>query len=179
MSVFCAHCHKRLILENLVIKTYQALKSYATCGDVTVEKNGRIIASVQSGKLTVKGTVQGRIEARGCVEVAGSGSLIGEVSACALVVQQGASVQGFCEIRPLPACAPAAVPAALPAGDAGSPGGPERAPERAPARKRTCRDEESGAGGLLPPEPADHPPKPKAVKAIVTTRRRSSTTPRR
>ena len=102
MSVFCAHCHQRLLLEDLVIKSYQALKSYATCGEVVVEKNGRVIASIQSTSLTVKGAVKGKVEIRGPVEIASTGSLVGDVAAPSLVVRRGAQVTGYCEIRPLP-----------------------------------------------------------------------------
>lgn len=100
MSVFCAHCRKRLILENYVIKSYQAVKGYATCGDVSVEKRGRVAAPIQSNSLTVKGTVNGKVEARGKVEVTSTGSLEGSLKATSLIVVQGAKFDGYCEIRP-------------------------------------------------------------------------------
>ncbi len=108
MSVFCAHCRKRLILENYVIKSYQAVKGYATCGDVSVEKRGRVAAPIQSNSLTVKGKVHGKVEARGKVEVTSTGSLEGSLRATSLIVVKGASFDGYCEIRP------AAVPAIEP-----------------------------------------------------------------
>ncbi len=100
MSVFCAHCRKRLILENYVIKSYQAVKGYATCGDVSVEKRGRVAAPIQSNSLTVKGKVNGKVEARGKVEVTSTGSLEGSLKATSLIVVQGAQFNGYCEIRP-------------------------------------------------------------------------------
>lgn len=102
MSVFCTHCRKRLILENYVVKSYQGLKGYATCGDVLVEKTGRISARIQSGNLTIKGMVQGSVEARGRVEVSGSGRLVGDVFAYALAVGPGASIDAHCRIVPKP-----------------------------------------------------------------------------
>jgi hypothetical protein len=101
MSVFCAHCRKRLILQNYVIKGYQAVKDYATCGDIVVEKRGRITAPVQVTNLTVKGTVQGRVEARGRVEVTKTGALYGDIVALALRADKGAKLAGFCRIGPL------------------------------------------------------------------------------
>lgn len=102
MSVFCTHCRKRLILENYVVKSYQGLKGYATCGDVVVEKTGRISAKIQSGNLTIKGMVQGSVEARGRVEISGSGRLVGDVFAYALAVGPGASIDAHCRIIPKP-----------------------------------------------------------------------------
>ena len=100
MSVFCIHCRKRLILENVTVKSYEAIKDYTTCGNIVVEKRGRIAAPVQAGDLTVKGTVQGTIHARGKVEVTRTGSVFGDVVASALRVQKGARLIGFCRIRP-------------------------------------------------------------------------------
>ena len=100
MSVFCAHCRKRLILENYIIKSYQAVKGYATCGDVSVEKRGRVAAPIQSNSLTVKGKVHGKVEAQGKVEVTSTGTLEGSLRATSLLVVKGASFEGYCEIRP-------------------------------------------------------------------------------
>lgn len=111
MSVFCAHCRKRLILENYVIKSYQAVKGYSTCGDVSVEKRGRVAAPIQSNSLTVKGKVNGKIEARGKVEVTSTGSLEGSLKATSLIVVQGAQFNGYCEIRPANTPVEAAKPA--------------------------------------------------------------------
>lgn len=106
MSVFCVHCRKRLILENYTIKTYQALKGYSTCGDVVVEKSGRVAAPIQAHTLTVKGIMEGNVETRGRVEITSTGSLVGDVSAPALCVKKGAKLLGLCRIRPLPPAAP-------------------------------------------------------------------------
>ena len=122
MSVFCSHCRKRLILENYTIKTFQGLKGYATCGDVVVEKRGRVAAPIQANNLTVKGIVQGNVQARGKVEVASTGSLVGDVSAPSLCVRRGARLDGFCHIQPLAQSSGAASP---------TEGGLQRIPEPA------------------------------------------------
>jgi predicted acyltransferase (DUF342 family) len=100
MSIFCDHCRKRLILENLSIKTYQAVRAYATCGDVVVEKTGRVRAPIQAGSLIVKGVVDGNVSTPGQVEIAATGSLVGDVAARSLIVRQGAQMTGFCRICP-------------------------------------------------------------------------------
>lgn len=102
MSVFCAHCRKRLILENVSIKSYQGVKGYATCGDVVVEKSGRVNVAIQAGNLTIKGHVKGDVLARGTIQVTKSGVLMGNVVAHALNVVPGASIDAVCRIGPPP-----------------------------------------------------------------------------
>lgn len=100
MSVFCNHCRKRLILEDYTIKSYQGVKGYATCGDVVVEKSGRVNAGIQAGNLTIKGHVNGQVLARGTVHVAKTGVLIGSVEAHALDILPGAAINAVCRIGP-------------------------------------------------------------------------------
>lgn len=100
MSVFCQHCRKRLILEDYTIKSYQAVKGYATCGDIVVEKKGRVFASIQAGNLTVRGIVQGEVRACGKVSVSKSGTLMGSVTAHTLAIEPGASLDAVCRIEP-------------------------------------------------------------------------------
>lgn len=106
MSVFCAHCNKRLILEDYNIKSYQGLAGYTTCGDVIVHKAGRVTAPIQATNLTVKGIVQGAVRVRGRVEIASTGTLTGSISAPSLTVCDGARLDAYCEIRPEPEGAP-------------------------------------------------------------------------
>jgi cytoskeletal protein CcmA (bactofilin family)/DNA-directed RNA polymerase subunit RPC12/RpoP len=100
MSVFCAHCRKRLILEDYNIKSYQAVAGYATCGDVVVQKQGRVAAPIQAANLTVKGVVQGDVRVRGKVDIAATGSISGKIVAPAINVSDGARLEAYCEIRP-------------------------------------------------------------------------------
>ena len=100
MSIFCPHCRQRLILEDFRIKTYHAVRQFATCGDVVVEKRGAVAARVLVGNLLVKGRVQGDVKARGRVEVTKSGDIRGDISALRLVVHSGATIKGFCRIGP-------------------------------------------------------------------------------
>ncbi len=100
MSVFCPHCRQRLILESFRIKSYHAVRKFATCGDVVIEKHGAVAASVLVGNLVVKGRVQGNVEARGKVEVAKTGHISGDIRAPRLVVHSGATLKGFCRIGP-------------------------------------------------------------------------------
>ena len=98
MSVFCPKCHKRIILEDLKIRTYYAVSEFATSGDVIVEKKGFVIAPIRAGNVTVKGRVQGAIDARERVTIRKSGQLKGDVTAPILVIEDGASLDGFVRI---------------------------------------------------------------------------------
>ena len=98
MSIFCPHCKKRLILEDYKIDSYYAVREFATCGDVVVEKKGHVVAPIKAGNLTVKGKVQGRVTARGRVEIRKAGSFKGDIEAPSLIVENGATLEGFVRI---------------------------------------------------------------------------------
>ncbi|HUU84130.1 MAG TPA: polymer-forming cytoskeletal protein [Phycisphaerae bacterium] len=100
MSVFCPHCRQRLILENYRVKTYKAVREFATCGDVVVEKRGTVAARVLAENLLIKGTVQGVVQARDKVEITRTGRVQGDISAPRLVVKLGGRIKGFCRIGP-------------------------------------------------------------------------------
>jgi len=98
MSIFCPHCRKRVILENYTIKSYHADRSFATCGDVLVERGGTLSAPILVNRLTVKGQVWGSVQARERVEVAKTGLVKGPIKAPCLVVKDGGVIVGRCEI---------------------------------------------------------------------------------
>ncbi len=98
MSVFCPHCHKRLILEDYKIKTYYAVREFYTCGDIVVEKKGHVVAPVRAGTLTVKGKVQGSASTQGTVNIAKTGSFKGDIEAPSLHIESGAVIEGFLRI---------------------------------------------------------------------------------
>ena len=100
MSVFCPHCKKRVILENFKIKAYLGSRSFATCGDLLVEKSGFVSAPIRVTNMTIKGRVKGNIKARGCVTIARTAEMRGDISAPRLVVSSGAKMDGFCRITP-------------------------------------------------------------------------------
>ena len=100
MSVFCPHCKKRLILEDFKIDSYYAVREFSTCGDVVIEKKGHVVAPIKAGNLTVKGKVQGRVTARGQVEIKKTGWFKGDLDAPCLLVENGAVLDGFVRIGP-------------------------------------------------------------------------------
>ena len=98
MSVFCPHCHQRLILEDFKIKTYYAVRDFSTCGDIVVEKKGHVVAPIKAGNLTIKGKVNGDVVAQGKVTIAKTGSLTGGLEARCIQIESGATVNAFMRI---------------------------------------------------------------------------------
>jgi len=100
MSMFCPHCRQRMILENYRIKTYHAVRLFATCGDVMVERSGHVAGAVRVGSITIRGTVRGDIRAREKIELGRTGKLTGDIRARYLVVRDGGVLVGQCRIEP-------------------------------------------------------------------------------
>ncbi len=100
MSVFCPHCKQRLILEDYTIKSYHASRLFATSGNIVVERRGIVSAPIRVHNLIIKGQVKGNVMARGCVTVASTGQLRGNVQAPRIVVDDGATVDAFLRITP-------------------------------------------------------------------------------
>jgi hypothetical protein len=111
LSATCRHCHKALKFDAIAIKAYEAKRQIATCGVVTVEKNGNaIVDSIKCTGLVVRGKVKGNIECMGPVAFGPRSEVKGDVTAPTLQVDAGAVLEGQYEIgqRPLEAPAPAA-----------------------------------------------------------------------
>jgi Polymer-forming cytoskeletal len=95
LSIVCKFCHKSLRLEDLPIKDYQARRSVETCGVVTVEKKGQIVADrVLCGGMVIRGKVKGTITSRGPVLVGPDAEIKGDVKAPSLAVGPGAVLEG-------------------------------------------------------------------------------------
>lgn len=95
LSIVCKFCHKSLKLEDLRVKDYQARRSVETCGIVSVEKKGNIVADrVLCGGLVVKGKVKATITSHGPVLVGPEAEIKGDVLAPSLAVGAGAILDG-------------------------------------------------------------------------------------
>jgi hypothetical protein len=101
LSITCKHCHKPLKLEDIQFKQYEARREIATCGIVTVEKKGNVVADkVRCGGLIVRGKVKGAVESHGPVLVGPEAEIKGDVSAPTMAVGAGAILDGRYEIGP-------------------------------------------------------------------------------
>ncbi len=101
LSIFCPHCQKRVELESLRITGSHPGKKLATCGDIVVETTGWLNAEVIAENVLILGRVRGPVSATKSVEVGPKGHVIGDIRAPKIVVQEGAVIQGRCQvIRP-------------------------------------------------------------------------------
>ena len=113
-------------------------------GDVDVDDEARVNASLAGGDVSIRGHVSGPVTARKRLVVARSGSLTGDVRVARLVIQDGASFSGNVSMGPQHAAA------------AGPPE-PVRAEETAPAREAKAAASSDGKG--KPPGPVKGKPK--------------------
>jgi DNA-directed RNA polymerase subunit RPC12/RpoP len=100
MSVSCRHCHRRVIIEDLEIKTYHAVVRLATAGKVEIDKKGTLVADVRVNELAVEGTVKGDVVALDRVTVGKKGTIEGDVSCRSLSVEAGAKLKGQFRVDP-------------------------------------------------------------------------------
>jgi cytoskeletal protein CcmA (bactofilin family) len=97
-SVVCPHCNKRLVIEDFRTASYHAVRLLATCGDVTVDKRGHIVAAVHATNVLVEGKLTGNVTANGCVTLGQGAAVKGDIEASRLRIESGAVLSGFVRI---------------------------------------------------------------------------------
>ena len=101
MTVTCKFCNKSLRLEDQSFSKYEARRVIDTCGTVTVEKKGNVVADkINCGGLVVRGKLKGTIVSRGPVLVGPEAEIKGDVTAPTLAVGAGAILEGKYDIGP-------------------------------------------------------------------------------
>lgn len=91
----CKYCHKPLRLEDVQFKTYEARRVIETCGVVTVEKKGNVVADkVHCGGMIVRGKIKGHVTSRGPVLVGPDAEIKGNVTAPSIAIGPGAILEG-------------------------------------------------------------------------------------
>jgi hypothetical protein len=101
MSITCKYCNKPLKLQDIPFKAYEARRVIDTCGTVTIEKKGNVVADkVNCGGLVVRGKLKGTIISRGPVFVGPEAEIKGDVTAPTLAVGAGAVLEGHYDIGP-------------------------------------------------------------------------------
>jgi hypothetical protein len=101
LTVTCKNCNKRLIVEDIHVKAYEARRSIDTCGTVTIEKRGHAVTDrIHCGGMVVRGKVKGEVISRGPVRVGPEAEIRGNVTAPSLSVGAGAVLQGVYHIGP-------------------------------------------------------------------------------
>ena len=74
--------------------------SIETPGKVHVNQGGKLKAEVKVGSLVLDGTLEGNVQASERLELNSTGRLVGDIKAEKLVVKEGASFVGRCEVGP-------------------------------------------------------------------------------
>jgi cytoskeletal protein CcmA (bactofilin family) len=74
--------------------------SITTSGKVFVTKGGRLRAEVRAGSLVVEGTIEGNVHAEDRAELRATCTLRGDLKAAKLLVVEGATFVGRCEVGP-------------------------------------------------------------------------------
>ena len=72
-----------------------------TSGRVLVSKGGRLKAEVKAGGIAIEGQVDGNLSAEDRLELRGSAQVRGDVKASKLLVVEGATLIGRCEVGPV------------------------------------------------------------------------------
>ena len=172
MSVTCKFCSKRLRLEDLKIKQYEARRVIETCGVVTVEKKGNVVTDrIDCGSLLVKGKVKGEVNSRGSVVLETDAEIKGDITAAALVIGPGALIEGKLEIRPRSASETSAVPAVAATPGESAPPESETPAAAAPAATEPAPPKAEPPGRPAPARPVSHPSLRGKVVGAVTTKR--------
>ncbi len=74
--------------------------------NLTIGPNGRVQANVAAKEVVLLGTLKGNVRAVDRVEIRKSGSLIGDVVAARVMIEDGASIKGSVDIQKPPETAP-------------------------------------------------------------------------
>jgi hypothetical protein len=95
-TVSCPGCFKPLLVEDVVVKGYQAVKKIQTCGRITVQKRGRVVAELVEAHegVEVLGICHANVVSGRKVWVGPKAELKGNLSAPAIEVDPTANVLG-------------------------------------------------------------------------------------
>jgi uncharacterized CHY-type Zn-finger protein len=96
MSVSCPHCFKHLRLEDIVIRTLEAARTYYTCGRLVVLPKARAQAhEIRAvAGVTVEGALEANVVSYGPVWIGPNASWRGDCKAPVVKVEDGARIIG-------------------------------------------------------------------------------------
>ena len=99
LSVTCRYCSKSLRVEDMRFAAYQARRVIDTCGIVTIEKKGHVVADkVNCGGLIVRGKIKADIRSRGPVLIGPEAEIRGSIKAPSIAIGAGAILDGYYKI---------------------------------------------------------------------------------
>ena len=109
MSTTCPGCHKAIVIEDVVVKSYSPVVDLQTCGRIRITKRGRVAAKrIQSGDgIECEGSMEGSVETDGDVKLGPKAMWKGKTLLCrSLHISPGARLLGAISVpwnRPEPA----------------------------------------------------------------------------
>jgi len=100
MTVNCRHCNRRVVLEDLKIKAYHAAVRVETAGKIEVLRKAHVVAEIRGNVLDVLGKVKGKMTCVGPIHLGKKAETEGDISCRSMVVEAGATLEGFVRIDP-------------------------------------------------------------------------------
>ena len=96
MTVSCPKCYKKLLVEDVVVKTAQGVTKLQTCGRIIIEKSGRVTAKLVEAHqgIEVHGIIEGKVLSGGPVVMGEKCRWKGDCRAPSLEIAQGARITG-------------------------------------------------------------------------------------
>lgn len=96
MTVSCPACFKPLMVQDLNIKTLEAVKRLETCGKIVIMKKGRVMADrvVGMGGVEVEGIMHGNVRSGRPVRIAAGAEWKGDLEAPGIELDPAAIVLG-------------------------------------------------------------------------------------
>ena len=100
LSTSCPHCHQRVRLEDVIVKSFVGLRRMATTGLLSVERGGNLNAKVRAAELKLLGRIKGNVTILGSVSMGRRADFQGRLEASSVHLEQGARLRGHLLIGP-------------------------------------------------------------------------------
>lgn len=88
--------------ENVVISGQFQGKIELGSHNLTVERQAKVKADIFVNNITIKGEVNGNVNATGIITIEKDGKMTGDISACRVAIMDGAQFKGSIKMNPLP-----------------------------------------------------------------------------
>lgn len=94
MTTSCPRCSKSLRVENVIVKSVEAVRRLQTCGRITVTKRGRVIAQLVEAHdgVEVEGVMEANVLSGGPVRIGAKAQWKGDCRAPSLSVELGGRI---------------------------------------------------------------------------------------
>ena len=95
-TVSCPGCYKPLLVEDVTVKGYQAVKKLQTCGRITVQKRGRVVADLVEAHegVEVLGVMHANVVSGRSVKIGPKAEWKGDLRCPAVKIDPSANILG-------------------------------------------------------------------------------------